>query len=29
MAKNRTKRLRPAILQEGLDAYAALQAIPH
>ena len=27
MAKNRTKRLRPAILQEDLDAYAALQAI--
>ena len=27
MAKNRTKRLRPSVLQEDLDAYAALQAI--
>lgn len=27
MAKNRTKRLRPAILQEDLAAFAALQAI--
>lgn len=27
MANNRTKRLRPSVLQEDLDAYAALQAI--
>lgn len=27
MANKRTKRLRPAILQEDLDAFAALQAI--
>ncbi|MGC2235199.1 MAG: hypothetical protein WA584_03505 [Pyrinomonadaceae bacterium] len=27
MAKNKTKRLRPAVLQENLDAYAALKAI--
>jgi hypothetical protein len=27
MAKNKNKRLRPAILQEDLDAYAALKAI--
>lgn len=29
MAKNRNKRLRPQILQEDLDAYAALKAIPN
>lgn len=27
MAKNRNKRLRPAVLQEDIDAYAALKAI--
>lgn len=27
MANNRTKRLRPSVLQEDLEAYAALQAI--
>lgn len=27
MANNRTKRLRPSVLQDDLDAYAALQAI--
>ncbi len=27
MANNKTKRLRPVILQEDLDAYAALLAI--
>jgi hypothetical protein len=29
MAKNRNKRLRPQILQEDLDAFAALKAIPN
>jgi hypothetical protein len=29
MAKNRNKRLRPQILQEDLDAYAALKGIPN
>ena len=27
MAKNRTKRLRPSVLQADIDAFAALQAI--